>query len=144
MPGRIADDVVIEGDPSGCSLPFLYHTASSLLKHHHHHHHCHCPISTSLCSCATDTSSSTTPRSVVRLIQRLKMPSKLPLHCPSEVEMQDPKNSIPDSGYVSASSSDDCLPEIVFTRPHLQFLNRQLQFLEPQGESCQCIPHNMA
>jgi hypothetical protein len=27
------------------------------------------------------------------------------------------------------------LPEIVFTKPHLQFLNRQLQFLEPQGQS---------
>ena len=38
-----------------------------------------------------------------------------------------------ESGYASAGSSDDELPEIVFSKPHLRFLNRQLQFLEPQG-----------
>lgn len=38
-----------------------------------------------------------------------------------------------ESGYASATSSDDELPEVVFSKPHLQFLNRQLQFLEPQG-----------
>lgn len=38
-----------------------------------------------------------------------------------------------DSGYVSGTSSEDRTPEIYFTTPHLTFLNRQLQNLEPQG-----------
>ena len=38
-----------------------------------------------------------------------------------------------ESGYASGSSSDAELPEIYFTKPHLAFLNRQLQNLEPQG-----------
>ena len=38
-----------------------------------------------------------------------------------------------ESGYVSGSGSESSLPEIHFTKPHLAFLNRQLQFLEPQG-----------
>lgn len=38
-----------------------------------------------------------------------------------------------ESGYVSGSGSESSLPEIYFTKPHLAFLNRQLQFLEPQG-----------
>lgn len=38
-----------------------------------------------------------------------------------------------ESGYVSGSSSDSTSPEVYFTKPHLAFLNRQLQFLEPQG-----------
>lgn len=38
-----------------------------------------------------------------------------------------------ESGYVSGSSSQVDLPEIYFTKPHLAFLNRQLQHLEPQG-----------
>jgi phosphoadenosine phosphosulfate reductase len=50
-----------------------------------------------------------------------------------------------ESGYVSGGgSSDDYVPEIVFTKPHLQFLNRQLQFLEPQDILRWCItslPH---
>ncbi|KIX04719.1 phosphoadenosine phosphosulfate reductase [Rhinocladiella mackenziei CBS 650.93] len=37
-----------------------------------------------------------------------------------------------DSGYSSASNSEIGLPEVYFTKSHLQFLNRQLQFLEPQ------------
>ena len=36
-----------------------------------------------------------------------------------------------DSGYASGANSDINLPEIYFTKPHLQFINRQLQFLEP-------------
>lgn len=40
-----------------------------------------------------------------------------------------------ESGYVSGSGSESSLPEIHFTKPHLAFLNRQLQFLEPQGTS---------
>jgi phosphoadenosine phosphosulfate reductase len=39
-----------------------------------------------------------------------------------------------ESGYVSAASSQDSLPEIFFSKPHLKFLNAQLQKLEPQGE----------
>lgn len=60
------------------------------------------------------------------------MPAKTPAYEASE------------SGYVSGSSSEDYLPEIVFTKPHLQFLNRQLQFLEPQDVLRWCItslPH---
>lgn len=38
-----------------------------------------------------------------------------------------------ESGYVSGSSSEASIPEIYFTKPHLAFLNRQLQNLEPQG-----------
>lgn len=38
-----------------------------------------------------------------------------------------------ESGYVSGSSSEADLPEVYFTKPHLAFLNRQLQHLEPQG-----------
>lgn len=47
----------------------------------------------------------------------------------------DPRDHEPESGYASATSSESSLPEIVFTKPHLQHLNRQLQFLEPQGAS---------
>lgn len=39
-----------------------------------------------------------------------------------------------ESGYASAASSQDSLPEVFFTKPHLKFLNAQLQKLEPQGE----------
>jgi phosphoadenosine phosphosulfate reductase len=37
-----------------------------------------------------------------------------------------------DSGYSSGSTSEVGIPEVYFTRPHLKFLNRQLQFLEAQ------------
>ena len=40
-----------------------------------------------------------------------------------------------ESGYVSGSSSNAESPEIYFTKPHLAFLNRQLQNLEPQGNA---------
>lgn len=39
-----------------------------------------------------------------------------------------------ESSYVSGSSSHASTPEIYFTTPHLTFLNRQLQNLEPQGK----------
>lgn len=39
-------------------------------------------------------------------------------------------------GYVSGSSSQASTPEIYFTTPHITFLNRQLQNLEPQGKPC--------
>lgn len=38
-----------------------------------------------------------------------------------------------ESGYASGSSSQADIPQIYFTKPHLNFLNRQLQNLEPQG-----------
>ncbi|KAK5076483.1 3'-phosphoadenylsulfate reductase [Lithohypha guttulata] len=51
--------------------------------------------------------------------------------------------SLPDSGYASVSGSDDegqaQGPTIMFSKPHLQFLNRQLQFLEPQDILRWCI-----
>lgn len=37
-----------------------------------------------------------------------------------------------DSGYSSGNNSEIDMPEVYFTKPHLRFLNRQLQFLEPQ------------
>jgi phosphoadenosine phosphosulfate reductase len=49
-----------------------------------------------------------------------------------------------DSGYASGSNSEVGMPEVYFTKPHLQFLNRQLQFLEPQEILKWCIttlPH---
>ncbi|PLN82144.1 putative 3'-phosphoadenosine-5'-phosphosulfate reductase Met16 [Aspergillus taichungensis] len=62
------------------------------------------------------------------------MPAKMPVAYPSDVEPLDSR----DSGY-SSGSSDDYTPEIVFTKPHLQFLNRQLQFLEPQDVLRWCV-----
>ena len=44
-----------------------------------------------------------------------------------------------DSAYSSGVSSEHEMPEIYFTKPHLQFLNRQLQFLEPQEILRWCI-----
>lgn len=40
-----------------------------------------------------------------------------------------------ESGYVSAASSEASLTEVYFTKPHLKFINSQLQKLEPQGRS---------
>ena len=40
-----------------------------------------------------------------------------------------------ESGYVSGSSSEASIPDLYFTKPHLAFLNRQLQQLEPSGTS---------
>ena len=39
-----------------------------------------------------------------------------------------------ESGYASAASSQESLTEVFFTKPHLKFINAQLQKLEPQGE----------
>ncbi|KAL8968038.1 MAG: hypothetical protein Q9183_002654 [Haloplaca sp. 2 TL-2023] len=44
-----------------------------------------------------------------------------------------------ESGYVSGSGSESSLPDIYFTKPHLAFLNRQLQLLEPQDVLRWCI-----
>ena len=38
-----------------------------------------------------------------------------------------------ESGYVSGESSDASLPDIVFTKTHLQFINQHLQNLETEG-----------
>ena len=38
-----------------------------------------------------------------------------------------------ESGYASGSSSHESLPDVYFSKPHLKFLNAQLQQLEPQG-----------
>ena len=51
---------------------------------------------------------------------------------PSSSTHGSPRLGATDSGYSSTSNSDIQLPEIYFTKPHLKFLNRQLQFLEPQ------------
>ena len=40
-----------------------------------------------------------------------------------------------ESGYASASSSQEGLQEVFFTGPHLKFINAQLQKLEPIGMS---------
>ena len=57
------------------------------------------------------------------------MPSRFsPLY---EVESLSGRNV--ESGYVSGSGSETSIPELYFTKPHLHFLNRQLQNLEPQG-----------
>ncbi|MCJ1459309.1 hypothetical protein MMC28_009686 [Mycoblastus sanguinarius] len=44
-----------------------------------------------------------------------------------------------ESGYVSGCSSEASSPEIYFTKPHLAFLNRQLQDLEPQEILYWCV-----
>ncbi|PYI07106.1 Phosphoadenosine phosphosulfate reductase thioredoxin [Aspergillus sclerotiicarbonarius CBS 121057] len=72
------------------------------------------------------------------------MPAKTSENYPSGFEAVDSRDIATDSGYVSGGSSDDYLPEIVFTKPHLKFLNRQLQFLEPQDVLRWCVtslPH---
>jgi len=38
-----------------------------------------------------------------------------------------------ESGYASGESNHESLPEIFFSKPHLKFLNSQLQKLDPQG-----------
>ena len=47
-----------------------------------------------------------------------------------------------ESGYASgtSSASEADLPDIYFTKPHLAFLNRQLQNLEPQGTFTAVLP----
>lgn len=77
--------------------------------------------------------------SIVKLFPSKKhiMPSRSsPVYDMDSVSGQDIE-----SGYVSGSGSEASIPELYFTKPHLQFLNRQLQTLEPQGiisTSCMC------
>ena len=51
----------------------------------------------------------------------------------SETEMLPPLHGDDESGYASGSSSEASILDVFFTKPHLRFLNRQLQNLEPQG-----------
>ena len=44
-----------------------------------------------------------------------------------------PLDSDVESGYASASSSQENLQTIMFTPAHLKFINKQLSTLEPQG-----------
>ncbi|KAJ6016207.1 Phosphoadenosine phosphosulfate reductase [Penicillium herquei] len=70
------------------------------------------------------------------------MPAQIPQYT-SDLEGIESRDNT-ESGYVSGGSSEEYIPEIVFTKPHLQFLNRQLQFLEPQDILRWCItslPH---
>lgn len=53
---------------------------------------------------------------------------------PSPISEPEP-DRMAESGYASGSSSESSTPEIFFSKPHLEFLNRQLQFLEPEGTS---------
>jgi phosphoadenosine phosphosulfate reductase len=62
------------------------------------------------------------------------MPAKESSSYPSYTETEPLRDNATESGYVSGSSSDDTPPEIALTRSHLRFLNRQLQFLEAQGQ----------
>ena len=45
-----------------------------------------------------------------------------------------------ESGYASATSENGGFADIYFTKPHLKFLNKQLNQLEPQGKSNRVIP----
>ncbi|KAI9825976.1 MAG: hypothetical protein M1819_007477 [Sarea resinae] len=44
-----------------------------------------------------------------------------------------------ESGYASGCSSESNIPEVSFTKPHLKFLNQQLQNLEPEDVLRWCI-----
>ncbi|KAL1987725.1 hypothetical protein VTN96DRAFT_2565 [Rasamsonia emersonii] len=67
------------------------------------------------------------------------MPAKVPSTYPSDTETVDLRDNETESGYASGSSSEASLPEVIFTKTHLQFLNRQLQFLEPKDILRWCI-----
>ena len=68
-----------------------------------------------------------------------EMPSKTASSYSLNTDMHDARGT--ESGYVSGSgsSSGDTPPELIFTKAHLKFLNRQLQFLEPQGSVSLCF-----
>ena len=40
-----------------------------------------------------------------------------------------------ESGYASATSENGGFADVYFTKPHLKFLNKQLNQLEPEGMS---------
>ncbi|KPI43742.1 Phosphoadenosine phosphosulfate [Cyphellophora attinorum] len=67
-----------------------------------------------------------------------------PIDTSCESGRSTPLSKTADSGYGSAAASEIDLPEVYFTKPHLQFINRQLQNLEPQEILRWCVttlPH---
>jgi phosphoadenosine phosphosulfate reductase len=55
----------------------------------------------------------------------------------SSIDLHNDLNAVTsdnESGYASATGSEDSLPEMLFTKPHLKYLNQQLRDLEPQGK----------
>ncbi|ORY19681.1 phosphoadenosine phosphosulfate reductase [Clohesyomyces aquaticus] len=56
-----------------------------------------------------------------------------------EVFEDSPTLNNTESGYASGASSTDTLPEVYFSKPHLKFLNSQLQKLEPEDILRWCI-----
>ncbi|MCJ1319150.1 hypothetical protein MMC15_004483 [Xylographa vitiligo] len=56
-----------------------------------------------------------------------------------ETEILPPLHRDDESGYASGSSSESSIPDVFFTKPHLRFLNRQLQNLAPQDILRWCI-----
>jgi len=67
------------------------------------------------------------------------MPAIALSHQQLETEMLPPVHRDDESGYASGSSSQTSLQDVFFTKPHLRFLNRQLQHLEPQEILRWCI-----
>jgi len=61
-----------------------------------------------------------------------------PQHLEGEMLIS-PMHRDDESGYASGSSSETSIPDVFFTKPHLRFLNRQLQNLEPQDILRWCI-----
>ncbi|RMZ89350.1 hypothetical protein DV736_g3428, partial [Chaetothyriales sp. CBS 134916] len=61
--------------------------------------------------------------------------SPIPVYC----EQVSPAITALDSGYASGNSSDIEMPEVYFSKRHLQFINTQLQLLEPQEVLRWCV-----
>ena len=59
----------------------------------------------------------------------------MPSRMSPKFEAEGRPSSDAETGYASSGSSRASTPEIYFTTPHLTFLNRQLQNLEPQRKS---------
>ncbi|WEW57547.1 3'-phosphoadenylsulfate reductase [Emydomyces testavorans] len=65
------------------------------------------------------------------------MPATIHSNYPSDSETCDIRET--ESGYISGEASHAELPQLLFTKPHLKFLNKQLQFLEPQDVLRWCV-----
>ena len=66
----------------------------------------------------------------------LALPTTMSSQIYGEPYVEATSNASNESGYASGastSSSQESLPDIHFTKPHLKFLNRRLAQLEPQG-----------
>merc|ERR1712230_115718 len=105
-----------------------------------------CVLSYSLCRPCPSSAPMSTPSTLNRLraftTSFFTMSSRSQSPCGSG--QSSPSLRGADSGYASANNSECGMPEVYFTKPHLQFLNRQLQFLEPQEILRWCIttlPH---